>query len=141
MQEEPKGLPLFPSMPDVVMTEPSSIWKAGDFVLVLLERPKPISARLLGETATRMLQYEATLAVVDRRIHKPRMYITLETSAGGTFFCRFTERGLHENLGLVPLMGLEDFAAKALDMFREKFNFSGTIEKLDNVRPDAGSRA
>lgn len=107
-------------MPDVVMCEPSSIWKAGDFLLVLLERPKQISARMLGDAATQSLRYEATLAVVDRRIHAPRMYITLETSPGGTFFCRFTEKGDHENLGPVSELSLGEFVARALDMFRKK---------------------
>jgi hypothetical protein len=130
MQQETKGMALLPSMPDVAGCEPSALWKAGDFLLVLLERPKPLSARILGEAATRSLRYEATLAIIDRRINAPRTYITLETSSGGTLFCRFTERGVHENLGLATGMTLEAFVAKALDMFREKFDFSGKIEKL-----------
>ena len=139
MQQETKGMALFPSMPDLVTAEPSSLWKAGDFLLVLLEQPRPLSARVLGEAATEMLRYEATLVVIDRRIHQPRMYITLETSAGGTFLCRFTEQGMHENLGFATGMSLEAFVAKALDMFREKFDFSGKIEKLDNAQSQPGT--
>jgi hypothetical protein len=69
------------------------------------------------------------------------MYITLETSIAGTFLCRFTEAGMHENLGPVQDMDLEAFADAALDMFRKKFDFSGPIEKVDTARIAAGSRA
>jgi hypothetical protein len=141
MQQKAEGLPISPSMPDVVTADPAAIWKAGDFILVLLKDPKPISARIIGEEAASTLKYDATLAVEDCRINRPRMYITLETSIAGTFLCRFTEAGLHENLGPVQDMDLEAFVAAALDMFRKKFDFSGPIEKVDPARIAAGSRA
>ena len=130
-----------PSMPDVVSAEPASIWKAGDYVLILLKEPKPISARFIGEAAASSLRYDATLAVIDRRIGAPRMYITLETSIAGTFLCRFAEAGVHENLGPVEDMDSESFVTTALDMFRKKFDFTGTIEKVDSAQLAAGSRA
>jgi hypothetical protein len=142
MQQKAEGLSMSPSMPDVVRAKPSSIWKAGDYILILLENPKPISARFIGEAAASGLRYDATLAVIDRKIGAPCMYITLETSIAGTFLCRFAEADLHENLGPVEDMDLETFVTTtALDMFRKKFDFTGTIEKVDSSQLAAGSRA
>jgi hypothetical protein len=101
--------------------------KAGDYLLVL--DLKPLSARIVGEAAASGLYYDAALAVVDRRINYPRMFITLERSIGGRFLCRFTERGMHENLGLIDDMSLEAFAAKAIEMFKTHFGYSGEITK------------
>jgi hypothetical protein len=114
------------SMPDVVGNDPVAVWKASDYLLVLVTDVKPLSARVVGDAASG-LHYDAALMVYDSRIKYPRMYITLERSIGGQFFCRFTEAGLHENCGLVD-MSVEAFAAKALEMFKRDFGYSGQIE-------------
>jgi hypothetical protein len=131
-------MPMFPSMPDVVGSHPVAVWKAGDYLLVLATDLKPLSARVIGEAAASGLHYDAALAVIDRRINYPRMYITLERSIGGQFLCRFTEAGMHENCGLVHDMSLEAFAAKALEMFKTHFGYSGEIERAQMApKPEA----
>jgi hypothetical protein len=124
----PKRMPIFPSMPDIAASEPAGVWKAGDFVLVLVTDVRPLSARVVGETAASGLHYEAAFAVLDRRVGFPRLFVTLERSAAGRFLCRFTEAGLHENCGLADAMTLEEFAAKAIEMFTTAFAYSGEIE-------------
>ncbi len=125
--EAPKGMPQYPSMPEIAGNDAVAVWRAGRFLLVLLLDLKPRSARVIGEAAASSLHYNATLAVLDQELNAPQMYITLETSAGGTFFCRFNERGVQENFGPVSKMSLGDFIARAIDMFRQHFNFSGEI--------------
>ena len=104
--DAPRRMPTFPSMPDVAESHPVAVWKADDYLLVLVTDLKPLSARIIGEAVASGLHYDAALAVVDRRINYPRMYITLERSIGGRFLCRFTEAGVHENRGLVDDMSL-----------------------------------
>jgi hypothetical protein len=125
--EAPRRMPMAPSMPDVVGNHPVAVWKAGDYLLVLVTDVKPLSARVVGDATG--LHYDAALAVIDRRINYPRMYITLERSIGGQFLCRFTEAGLHENCGLVDNMSVEAFVAKAIEMFQMHFGYSGEIER------------
>lgn len=125
--EVPRRMPMAPSMPDVVGNQPVAVWKAGDYLLVLVTDVKPLSARVVGDAATG-LHYDAAIAVFDCRINYPRMYITLERSIGGQFFCRFTEDGLHENCGLVHNMSVEAFAGKAIEMFKTHFGYTGEIE-------------
>jgi hypothetical protein len=55
-------------MPDVVGNDPVAVWKAGDYLLVLVTDGKPLSARVVGDAATG-LHYDAAIAVVDRRIN------------------------------------------------------------------------
>lgn len=81
--DAPRRMPMFPSMPDVAESHPVAVWKAGDYLLVLVTDLKPLSARIIGEAAASGLHYDAALAVVDRRINYPRMYITLERSMAG----------------------------------------------------------
>ena len=125
--EEPKRMPMAPSMPDVVGNDPVAVWKAGDYLLVLVTDVKPLSARVVGDAASG-LHYDAAIMVFDTRIHFPRMYITLERSIGRQFFCRFTEEGLHENCGPVDTMSLGAFAARAIEMFKRHFSYYGEIE-------------
>lgn len=126
-ETEEKRMPMAPSMPDVVGNDPVAVWKAGDYLLVLVTDVKPLSARVVGDAASG-LHYDAALMVYDSRIKYPRMYLTLERSIGGQFFCRFTEAGLHENCGLVHSMSVGAFAAKAIEMFKTHFGYTGQIE-------------
>jgi hypothetical protein len=126
-------------MPDVVGSEPVAIWKAGDYLLVLLANLNPISARIIGDASLTGLIYPATLVVIDRRSNLPRMYITLERSAAGTFFCCFTQAGIHENLGLVDDMSLEAFTSKAFALFRKRLGFSGEFSKAVLTTPTGTS--
>jgi len=139
--EAPKRVPIFPSMPDIAASQPAAVWTAGDFLLVLVGDVKPLSARVIGEAATNGLHYEAVLTVLDRKGGFPRLFVTLERSVGGRFLCRFTEAGLHENLGLVAGMTLEEFAAKAIEMFTKGFDYSGEVERASlapsPIRPAA----
>lgn len=127
--DAPKKMPMSFSMPDVATHQPVAVWKAGDFILVLLTDVRPLSARIIGEAAASGLHYEAVLTVLDRRVNYPRLFVTLERSIGGRFLCCFTEAGLRKNLGLVPDMSLEAFAAKGIEMFKTRFGYSGEIEK------------
>ena len=61
-------MPTFPSMPDVAESHPVAVWKADDYLLVLVTDLKPLSARIIGEAAASGLHYDAALAVVDRGI-------------------------------------------------------------------------
>ena len=126
--EDSRSEPMSPSMPDVFASEPVAIWKADPYLLLLMQDLQPLSARVAGADATG-LHYHATLTVIDRRSNLPRMFITLERSVAGFFFCGFTEAGDHENYGVLPDANLETFATKALDLFRRRFDFSGEIEK------------
>ena len=81
-EDAPRRMPMAPSMPDVVGSHPVAVWKAGDYLLVLVTDVKPLSARVVGDAATG-LHYDAAIAVVDRRINDPRTYITL-----GGYECR-----------------------------------------------------
>jgi len=123
-------MPIVPSMPDMAACSPVAVWKAGDFLLVLAADVRPLSARLIGEAAASGLHYEAALAVLDRKQGHPRLFVTLERSAAGRFLCRFTEAGLHENCGLVDDMTLEEFAARAIEMFATAFTYSDAIERV-----------
>lgn len=127
--EAPRRMPVFPSMPDMAACLPQAVWKAGDFLLVLATDVKPLSARVIGEAAASGLHYQAVLAVLDRKLGHTRLFITLERSAAGSFLCRFTEGGVHENCGLVDDMTLEEFAAEAIEMFTTAYAYSGVIEK------------
>jgi hypothetical protein len=127
--ESQRGMPITPSMPDVMESAPIPIWKADDYLLVLMEDLNPISAHIIGDASLTGLSYPATLVVIDRRSNFPRMYITLERSVAGLFFCCFTEAGIHENHGLVDDASLEAFTSKAFDLFRKRFGFSGELAK------------
>jgi hypothetical protein len=127
-------MPIMPSMPDVVASEPIAIWKAGDYLLVLMEHLNPISARFVDPSATG-LDYPATIVVIDRRINLPRMYITLERSVAGSFFGCFTLAGVHENHGLVDDMSREAFTSKAFALFRKRFGFTGEFAKAVLKQP------
>lgn len=81
--DAPKKMPTSPSMPDVATHQPVAIWKAGDFILVLLTDVRPLSARIIGEAAASGLHYEAVLTVLDRRVNYPRLFVTLERSIAG----------------------------------------------------------
>ena len=124
-QEECPWPPLYRTWWETTRTV--AVWKAGDYVLVLVTDVKPLSALVVGDAATG-LHNDAAIAVIDRRINYPRIYITLERSIGGQFFCRFNEAGLHVNCGLVDDMSVEAFAARAIEMFRTHFGYSGEIE-------------
>jgi hypothetical protein len=133
--ESSRTMPIAPSMPDVAAGEPVSIWKAGDYLLVLFADLEPLSARIIGDASLTGLHYLATLAVIDRRSGLPQMYVTLEESSAGAFFCCFTEEGIHENLGIVDDPSVAAFTSKALDLFKKRFSFNGELTKAMPAQP------
>jgi hypothetical protein len=100
------------------------MWDAGDYILVLTEHPDMI-AKSMGYEGPTLIDYEATLAVLHRETGI-KMLINLESTDSTRCFCAFTMDGDHENYG----GGVDAFTERALEMFRKRFDFSGTIVKL-----------
>ncbi len=73
---------MFPSMPEVAESHPVAVWKAGDYLLVLVTDLKPQSARIIGEAVASGLYYDA-LASRRPQDQLPEDVITLERSIGG----------------------------------------------------------
>src|SRR5262249_19030718 len=116
------------SMPDVTSKPPRSMWDAGDYVLILVEHPDMI-AKSMGYDGPILIDYEATLAVLHRETGI-KMLINLESTDSTRCFCAFTVEGAHENYGGATDMTVDAFSERALEMFRKRFDFSGTIVKL-----------
>jgi hypothetical protein len=115
-------------MPDFTSKPPRRVWAAGEYALSLLESPDLI-AKSLGYDGPVLIHYDATLVVAHRRTG-PRMLINLERTDHTCCLCAFTAAGMHENYGSAHGMSVEAFTAWALEMFRKKFDFSGTITEL-----------
>jgi hypothetical protein len=58
------------------------------------------------------------------------MLVNLESTDSTRCFYAFTMDGDHENYGGAAGMSVEAFTERALEMFRKRFDFSGTIVKL-----------
>jgi hypothetical protein len=116
------------SMPDINSKPPRAVWNAGDYILVLTEHLDMI-AKSMGYDGPTLIDYEATLAVVHREAGI-KMLINLESTDSTRCFCAFTMDGDHENYGGATDMTVEAFTQRAFEMFRKRFDFSGTITQL-----------
>ncbi len=127
--EEPViSLPLDPSLPDIANKEPSRVYSAGKYLLLLVENVGPIDAR-------RAIRFRYVLALCDRRRKVPICFVTLENSASiSNVLCVFEANGSHSNYG--ALQGsdvLREFIDKAMDLVRDRFDL-GPIEEFSSAR-------
>ena len=127
--EEPfTSLPLDPGLPDIANKQPSEIYVAGKYLLLLVENVGPIAAR-------RAITFRYVLALCDRRRKLPVCFVTLENSASiSNVLCVFEADGSHSNYG--ALQGrdvLQEFIAKGMDLVRDRFEL-GEIEEFASQR-------
>jgi hypothetical protein len=122
------SLPLDPSMPDISNKQPSKIYLAGEYLLLLVENVGPIGARA-------SINFRYVLVVCDRRRELPKCFITLENSMSiSNVLCVFEPNGSHSNYG--ALRGhnvLKEFLDKGMDLMRCRFDL-GEIEELSSTR-------
>jgi len=122
--EEPFAwLPLDPSMPDIARRQPSKIYLAGDYLLLLVENVGPIAAR-------RAIRFRYVLAMCDRRRKLPVCFVTLEDSASiSNVLCVFEANGSHSNYGALQSHDvLQEFMDKSMSLMRDRFDL-GEIEE------------
>ena len=127
-EESVISLPLDPGLPDIGNKEPSRVYSAGKYLLLLVENVGPLGAR-------RPIRFRYVLALCDRRRKLPVCFVTLENSASiSNVLCVFEANGSHSNYG--ALQGrdvLREFIDKAMDLVRDRFDL-GPIEELSSAR-------
>jgi hypothetical protein len=132
--EEPLALlQLDPHMPDITHKEPSKVYLAGDYLLLLVENVRPIAGR-------GAIRFRCVLAVCDRRRKLPLCFVTLENSVSiSNVFCVFEANGSHSNYG--ALQGadvLEEFIDKGMRLMKDRFDLD-EIEEFSPPRQAQGS--
>jgi len=119
-----------PSMPDVTASKPIGVWNAGEFLLLLVPKPRTI-ADAMGQNGPSAISYDFTLAVVRVSSQRPVMFISIERSMFGTCCLGvFDENGAHHNLGSVDTLDANAFMARAVQVFRDQTGFVGRIALL-----------
>lgn len=126
--EPSASLLLDPSLPDIANKQPSKVYLAGKYLLLLVENVGPIGER-------RAIRFRYVLAVCDRQRKLPTCFVTLEDSASiSNVLCVFEANGLHLNYG--ALQGrdvLNEFIGKGVHLMRNRFDL-GEIEELSAPR-------
>jgi hypothetical protein len=116
-------LPFDPGMPDLAGRQPSRVYSAGRYVLLLFEDVVPIRRE------TR-LRFRYVLALYDRQEGLPACLVTLEDSSSiSNVLCVFERSGWHSNYG--SLRGpdlLQEFVGKGMILLDDRFEL-GEIEE------------
>jgi hypothetical protein len=118
------SLILDPAMPDIANKQPSKIYSAGKYLLLLVENVGPIGAR-------GTIRFRYVLVACDRRRQLPICFVTLENSASiSNVLCVFEANGSHSNYGALQSRNvLNEFIDKATHLMRARFDL-GEIEEL-----------
>jgi hypothetical protein len=116
-------------MPDVSNKPPSRIFKAGNYVLLLVENVVPMDPRLA-------IRFRYVLVVCDRQDRRPVCFVTLEDSPSiSNVLCVFEVNGSHWNYGALTAPDLlAEFMDKAILLVRRRFAM-GEIEDLSRQAP------
>jgi hypothetical protein len=111
-------------MPDVSSKPPSRIFKAGNYVLLLVENVVPMDPRLA-------IRFRCVLVVCDRQDRRPVCFVTLEDSPSiSNVLCVFEVNGSHWNYGALTAPDLlAEFMDKAMLLVRRRFAM-GEIEDV-----------
>ena len=128
------SLPLDPDMPDIANKQPSKIYLAGKYLLLLVENVAPIRPR-------GAIRFRYVLVASDRRRQLPICFVTLENSASiSNVLCVFETNGSHSNYGALQSRNvLNEFIDKATHLMRARFDL-GEIEELWPSRQPPGWR-
>jgi hypothetical protein len=125
-------LPLDQRMPDIAGRQPSKVYSAGRYLLLLMENVGPIGSQ-------GAIRFRYVLAACDRRRELPVCFVTLEDSASiSNVLCVFEADGSHSNYGALRSRNLlDEFLDNGMRMMRERFNL-GEIEELSSCRQPRG---
>jgi hypothetical protein len=126
-------LPFDPDMPDIANKQPSKIYLAGKYLLLLVENVAPIRPR-------GAIKFRYVLVASDRQRQLPICFVTLEHSASiSNVLCVFEANGSHSNYGALQSRNmLNEFIDKATRLMRARFDL-GEIEELWPSRPPRSS--
>ena len=130
----------FPSMPAIASGTLIDRWKAGEFDLLLVSKPKAVIEAFGGYKGPSSISYELTLAVMRDTPQWPAvMFISIERSSGvlsglasGTLCLGVFNHHGHLNLGSVDTLNQDEFMSRATAIFREHFGFTGEMVHLDD---------
>lgn len=127
-------IPFSPSMPDITKSDPIRVFRLGDHLALLLEKPKPIAEgaaagmidfvyALVVMTATK--QPDLVCIVTSEKSGKELRKMAKETTEFDQslhpFLCIFDQTGGHHNLGDSPDWENQDkFTTRALVIARER---------------------
>jgi hypothetical protein len=106
-------------MPDITSGTPIAVWRAGEFLLLLVPKPRTI-AEAMGHEGPSCISYELTLAVVRTASQKPVMFISIERSSGE--FLNLFAKELAKDEGLANEVG-----SVKLSAFASELSASGTL--------------
>jgi uncharacterized protein YbaR (Trm112 family) len=112
-------LRLGPSMPDITSGEPTAVWRAGAFLLLLVPKPRTI-AQTMGYKGPSVMSYELTLAVVRAASQRPVMFISIERSSGDFLNLFAEELAKDEELA-------KEVGSAKLSAFASELGASGTL--------------
>jgi len=130
-------IPFNPAMPNIAKSQPIRAFRVGEYLTLLLEKPKSLADA--GGIGTGIISYLYALAVVTTS--KPADLVLIVTSEQSgpelrrlpkektgidqtidPFLCVFDEKGGHHNLGHSPEWANQDaFVRRALEVVQEHF--------------------
>jgi hypothetical protein len=124
------SLPLDVNMPDIANKQPSKVYLAGNYRLLLVENVGPIGAR-------GAIKFRYVLVLCDRRRRLPACFVTLENSTSiSNVLCVFEPDGSHSNYGV--LRGdhiLNEFIENGIHLMRYRFDLGKIEEDSSHLRP------
>jgi hypothetical protein len=109
-------------MPDLTGRQPSRIYSAGRYVLLLFEDVLPIAR-------TARLKFKYVLALYEKQERLPACFVTLEDSSSiANVLCVFEGSGAHSNYGSLHSHDLlREFMGRGVILLRDRFEL-GEIE-------------
>lgn len=147
-------IPYNPSLPDITKSEPVRAFRVGQYLALLLEKPKSIAETTAGSDFG-LITYLYALAVITTEKPHDLVYMVTSEQSGPElcrqskevtgidqttqpFLCVFDEKGGHLNLGHFPECDKQNhFTAKALEVVRERFQIrDAAIEVKAGGAPD-----
>lgn len=131
-------IPFNPNLPDITKHEPVRAFQVGQYLALLIEKPKSIAETTTGKYYGLITYLYALAVITTEKPHNLVYMVTSEQSgpelcrqskeATGIdqttqpFLCVFDEKGGHLNLGHSPECDNQDrFIAKALEVVRKRF--------------------
>lgn len=131
-------IPFNPNLPDITKSEPVRAFQVGQYLALLIEKPKSIAETTTGKDYGLITYLYALAVITTEEPHNLVCMVTLEQSGPELcrqskevtgidqttqpFLCVFDEKGGHLNLGHFLECDKQDrFTAKALGVVRERF--------------------